>query len=30
MMRALLPVVLPWPALALADHDLDDRDIDSG
>ena len=30
MMRALLPVVLLWPALALADHELDDRDIDNG
>ena len=29
-MRALLPVVLLWPALALADHELDDRDIGNG
>ena len=30
MMRALRLLVLVWPALALADHELDDRDIGNG
>ena len=30
MKSALAALVLLWPALAVADHALDDRDIDSG
>lgn len=30
MTRALLPVLLLWPALAFADHELDDRNIGNG
>lgn len=30
MKSALAALVLLWPALAVADHELDDRDIDSG
>ena len=30
MMRALLPVLPLWPALAFADHEFDDRNIGNG